>query len=180
MIRFFAYISLIALVLGCESNQVNFNDMEELNSFISNPENGFIKKADTPDLNFEAKLVPPIEGGEVNQITIHFRINRNDGGSVLEFGNVGKDKALEREGYLSFELLQDAYLEIGKKTVPALFHHYERNFGLKPSIDVFFNFNISKPEEDIKFFFRDQLFNQGLIQINFNKDLFNTCYVKKA
>ncbi len=82
------------------------------------------------------------------------------------------------EGYLSFEVLSNIYLEDGDQLQPAIFHHYERNYGLKPSIDLFFKFNQFTPVNDVTFVYRDQLFDQGMFRILFNKALFTSCHVE--
>jgi hypothetical protein len=146
---------------------------------LNNPENGYIVSEKSEDLIFEARLMPPLSVEEGNECTINLRISRKDGGSVLEVGNASKETALEREGYLSFEILKDVSLNIDGKTIPPVFHHYERNYGLKPSIDMYFNFIELDVKSDATFNYRDQLFGQGLIKLNYKKELFTKCYVGK-
>ena len=98
---------------------------------------------------------------------------------MLDLGGATKSEVLEKEGYLSFDLMGDVYLENDGHIIPALFHHYERNYGLKPSVDVFFQFNAIHPKEDVLLVYRDQLFKQGLIRLKFDKELFKSCYVQE-
>jgi hypothetical protein len=108
------------------------------------------------------------------------RISRLDKKPVLETNTSSKSEVLEREGYLSFDLAKDVSVEYDGKAVACVFHHYERNYGLKPSVDVFFQFPALKdPKENPVFVYRDQQFGEGLIKIEFDKELFTTCYVKK-
>jgi hypothetical protein len=37
-----------------------------------------------------------------------------------------------------------------------------------------------KVDSDVSFAYRDELFGQGLIKLEFSKDLFNKCYVAKS
>jgi hypothetical protein len=98
----------------------------------------------------------------------------------LETNTSSKSEVLEREGYLSFDLAKDVAVEYDGKAVSCVFHHYERNYGLKPSIDILFQFPALKdPKKNPEFVYRDQQFGEGLIKIEFDKELFTTCYVKK-
>lgn len=166
-------------LISCSSQQTEFESVEELQEYLNDPENGHIISEKSSELNFEAKLIPAFEGEKNPRFTVQLRISRKDGGSVIEFGGVDQQKISMREQYLSFDLLKDVTTKINGKTVPAAFHHYERNYGLKPSIDVLFEFPHTTPTEDVNFYYRDELFGQGRIKLKFNKELFNKCYVAK-
>ena len=175
------YIIVVALLFAsCGKEKTEFQSISEFETHINNVENGFIIAEETPDILFEARLVPVVEGAENPQNTIHIRISRKDGKSVLESGGVGQDEVLFREGYLSFEVLKDVFLESSNGVTPAVFHHYERNYGLKPSIDMFFQFPEFTPESDVSLNYRDELFGQGLVRLKFSKERFKKCYVEKA
>lgn len=146
---------------------------------MNNPKNGFIQSSESSDFVFEAKVDPPISNDTNSQIAIHLRINRKDGMSVIDFGDVEKLEALERENYLSFDLAEDVHLESGDVYIPVAFHHYEHTYGLKPSLDILFEFKKFEPNEEVYFVYRDNLFGQGLVKIEFDKDLFKSCYVKE-
>lgn len=172
-------ILILLTVISCNSKRTKFKDTQDFNEYINNTENGFISSVESKDFIFISKLSPPIVNDSFPQITIQFRIKRKDGGSVLEFGNVNQNEILMREGYLSFGVENDVYLESKSYKSPLLFNHYERNYGLKPSIDMFFRFKSIEATEDVSLYFEDKLFNQGLIKIDFNKELFNKCYVEE-
>lgn len=176
--RFLLPISLFLLV-SCSSKK-DFQSVEEFESYINDPGNGFIQSKEIGDLLFEAKLNPPLSDDPNPQFAVQLRVSRLDGKSVLETNTTSKSEVLEREGYLSFDLAKDVSVEYDEKAVPCIFHHYERNYGLKPSIDILFQFpNINEPKENPVFVYRDQQFGEGLIMIEFDKELFTTCYVKK-
>lgn len=180
MIKEFVLILFLFSLYGCFSSKNEFASEKEYHDYLNDIDNGFIQSEEIGDYLFEAKLNPPIADDPNPQIAIQLRISRKDGKSVLDNCSSSKEEILEREGYLSFELSKDVSLRYGDKISPCLFHHYERNYGLKPSIDVFFQFPFTKSiSEDPVFMYRDQQFGQGLIEISFNKDLFNSCYVKK-
>lgn len=178
--RTFAYIVLLSCFCSCESGKVEFVTNEELTAYVNDPENGFIRSEETKDFLIEAKLTPALSNDSVKLFTINMRINRLDGRSVLESGNAQRTDVLNREGYLSFEVLKDVYFECDGKIVNPVFHHYERNYGLKQSIDVLFDFPNIEPESDPVLHYRDELFGQGLIRLKFDKELFATCYVKES
>jgi hypothetical protein len=168
------------LLFSCSSSQNEFVSMEEFEKYLNDPENGYIQSDEAGDLFFEAKLNPPLSDDPNPQFAIQLRISRLDGKPVLETNTKSGAEVLEREGYLSFDLAKDVAVEYDGKAVSCVFHHYERNYGLKPSIDVFFQFPaIKEPKENPVFVYRDQQFGEGLIKIEFDKELFTTCYVKK-
>lgn len=168
------------LLFSCSSSKKEFHSVEEFEAYINDADNGFIQSDEAGDLLFEAKLNPPLADDQNPQIAIQLRISRKDGKPVLETNTSSKSEVLEREGYLSFDLMQDVSIEYDGKAAPCVFHHYERNYGLKPSIDILFQFPaLKEPKEDPVFVYRDQQFGEGLIKISFDKELFTSCYVKK-
>lgn len=169
---------LILLLSSCAGRKTSFQNEEELDAYVSDPENGYISSAETSDFLLEAKLVPAIAGDTEPQLTVHVRLSRKDGLSVLDFGGGDRQAAMEREQYLSFDVSGDAYFEDGENLRPAIFHHYERNYGLKPSVDLFFQFKHFIPKDDATFVYRDQLFGQGMFRIHFNQALFTSCHVE--
>lgn len=175
--RYIYFIAFLALV-ACSEKKQEFKSEQEFLNYINDPENGFIQKEESRDLIFETRVVPPVKG-EGNECTVHLRIRRKDGGEVLMYGDVPESTALEREGYLTFEVIGDVSLKMGKKFLDPVFHHYERNFHLKPSIDMYFVFDNLQKNTEAEFRYRDQLFGQGLVSIKLNEELFNECYVAK-
>lgn len=179
MITRIVIIVLSVVLFSCQEGKTKFTSEESFDSYINDPVNGFIQSKPSNELRFDVKLTPPISNEKNSQITMQLRISREDQGSVLKTGEVTDSEISSIENYLSFELSSDVYLESGSTTVPVAFHHYERNYGLKPSIDILFNFKAFNVTEDVYFVYRDDIFNQGLIKIKFKKELFNNCYVQK-
>lgn len=172
-------LMLLLTLFACSGGQTSFESEAAFQEYLNDPDNGYISSVENGDFILEAKLVPPIAGDKAPQCTVQVRLSRKDGGSVLDYGGVQQAEALEREGYLSFEVLGDVYLEDGEDLQPAIFHHYERNYGLKPSVDLFFRFNQFTPKGDVTFVYRDQLFHQGMFRIPFNQALFTSCHVQE-
>lgn len=173
-------ILFFLILAACGGKETSFENTEEWKTYVNNPENGFIVSKEASDLKFDLKFLPALTGEDMPQFTVHLRISRKDGGSVLDYKANSKEEALEREGYLSFELKKDVSIEENGHSNPAVFHHYERNYGLKPTIDIMFNFLQMEPKDDVYFTYRDELFGQGLIRIKLNKELFTKCYVENA
>lgn len=175
------YIIISFFLFACSGEKkTSFKNTEEWQDYVNDPQNGFIVSEESSDLKFDLKFEPAVSGDEIPQFTVHLRISRKDGGAVLDFNTNSKQVALEREGYLSFELKKDVYIDERGHASPAVFHHYERNYGLKPTIDIYFNFMQMEPKDDVYFTYRDELFGQGLIRIKLNKELFTKCYVENA
>jgi len=178
--KIIAYISFVFTLVSCGADtETHFKTEDELHAYVNDASNGFIAVEEGQDFQFEAKLVPPVDGDPKSHCTIQVRINRKDGQSVLAFKASDDRERMEREGYLAFEVKDDVYLQSGGRTIAPVFHHYERNYGLKPSVDILFEFPVKNLKKDVIFCYRDEIFGQGLIRIPFDKELFNTCYVAK-
>lgn len=174
-------IVLLVLIVSCQSKKTTFDKFSEFENYVNQVDNGYIKSQESENLIFETKLVPTVDGVDGEHFVVHLRISNKDGASVLDFGTSSKDEVLMREGYLSFDVIKDAFIaESDGLDHKPTFHHYERNYGLKPSIDMFFKFKELSPKDDVSFCYRDELFGQGLIKIELEKELFNKCYVKES
>lgn len=167
------------IICSCSGNKTSFETKEDFDHYLNDVNNGFIQMKEVGDLKFEVKLIPSLLEDINDEISFQLRISRKDGGSVLEYGGVEKSEALLREGVLSFEVKDYVQLETSDQIIPCEFSHYERNYGLKPSVDILFHFSKVKPKDDLFFVFRDEVFHQGLIRIKFNKDLFKKYHVQK-
>ena len=180
MKRIVLYLFLVfsTLLAGCSDQQTTFGSEEELMTYVNDSGNGFIQSTESADFILEAQLIPAIADDKEPQLTVRVRLSRQDGGSVLDFGQVSQEEALARESYLSFEMAGDVYLQDGEQVISPIFFHYERNYGLKPSVDLFFKFKAFQPSGDVKFVYRDQLFRQGLLSLSFNQALFSNCHVQ--
>jgi hypothetical protein len=173
-------IFLLSLVFlySCSSQKTTFANEQEFQSYLNDPDNGFISSTKNSEFILETKLEPPVDSETDQEFTIHVRLSRKDGLPVLDYGNADQQQQLEREGYLSFQVLGDVYIQDGEKIIPAVFQHYERNYGLKPSIDLFFQFKKFTPTEDFTFVYRDELFQQGMFKIKLDKQLLTSCHVE--
>lgn len=175
----FILLSLVILLFSCGENKTSFSSEKDFHAYLNDQSNGFIQSMDGKDLKFETKLIPPFKDDEDKIVSVQLRISRLDGLSVLDLDGTDQQQRLQNEGYLSFEITKDVYLLNGKEIIPATFSHYERNYGLKPSIDISFDFPAFKLKGDPVFVYNDLLFGQGMIKINYSKNLFSSCDVKQ-
>ena len=172
-------ILFVLVFLGCNSKKYVFDSEQEFEEYVSKNETEFVVKNVTDDFFFESMMIPPLKTDSLKQTLFRVRIGLNDGGSVLDFNTGNNYTPLEKEGYLSFEISQDVFLQYDNKKNQPVLHHYERNYGIKPTIDLVFFFNDIDAKGDVTLCYRDQLFGQGLIKLKFNKQLFTNCYVEK-
>jgi hypothetical protein len=172
-------MSVVFLLLSCGGKETEFSSEKDFHTYLNDQSNGFIQSMDGKDLKFETKLIPPFKDDKDKIVTVQLRISRLDGLSVLDLDGNDQQQRLQDEGYLSFEIMKDVYLLNGKEIVPATFSHYERNYGLKPSIDISFDFPAFNLKGDPVFVYNDLLFGQGMIKINYSKNLFSSCDVKQ-
>lgn len=172
------FFFILLLFFSCSENKTSFGSFVEFDNYLNDESNGYISSFETKDLIFETKLIPPIKKENESVVTIRLRIKRIDGLSVLDLNQSGQEERLKIEEYLSFKILKDVYFLSNNKVIPATFGHYERNYGLKPSIDITFDFPKFNTEEETYFIYNDLLFGQGMIKIKYDNQLFKSCDVK--
>lgn len=170
-------LSIVLFLSSCGGMKTDFQNEQEFNAYVNDPNNGFIASDETEDLRFESQLVPLTGKENDGNYNFRMRISTKDDKPVLLYNIQNETEKSEREAYLSFGMNEDVFLLVDGKEIPCAFHHYERNYGLKPSIDMFFSFKNVKPKEKVRLVYRDHLFDQGMIEIEFNKDLFTEYYV---
>lgn len=167
------------MLISCQEKLV-FDSQDEFETYVSNNKSDFVVKTEMSDFYFESMMVPPIKSDTAEQRLFRLRIGLKDGTNVLDYAKGNNEyNPLQKEGYLSFDVINDVFLLSDGKEIHPSFHHYERNYGIKPTLDLVFFFNHVSPKSKIQFCYRDMLFNQGLVKIEFNKELFTNCYVEK-
>lgn len=167
------------MLTACHNDQRIFASQKEFDEYVSENETDYVVKSETSEFTFEGMMLPPIEGDTLEQRLFRLRIGLNDGGNVLDYDKGGNYLPLEKEGYLSFAVINDVFLEVDGKELQPVLHHYERNYGIKPTVDLVFFFNKVRVKSEINFCYRDQLFGQGLVKMKYKKELFTNCYVKQ-
>lgn len=150
--------------------------MEEAMAYANDNDNGYIQTIESGDHVFSAKVDPVKKGDDA--VTLHVRISRVDGLSVLKHHELTPSDISQKEMYLSFDLANDVYLRIDGKDVRPLLHHYERNYKLKPAIDVSFTFPYTQPSAKVALVYRDNVFGTGLQELEFEKSVFEPITIK--
>lgn len=164
------------LLLSCGKEEpYHFDSRMEMEELVTNPTYGFIGSYKSGNLLFETLFEPASLKDSI--VVVKLRISEVNGKSVLEHQTTNTDEVRIREQYLSFEIAKDISLEVnGKESAPIL-THYERNYRLKPSIDLFFEFKKTEPAINTAYFnYRDKLFGAGRITIKIDTKNFNSSY----
>lgn len=177
----YCFIFLVFLFLfgSCSKSRTTFDSVEDFNNYLNDVDNGFIQKTVFKGVVYEAKLIPALDEDDKKNITVQLRISLENAGNVLEFEGASQELIAEREMKLSFGMQDLVTMNINGKSLNPLFSHYERNYGLKPSVDLLFQFEEVKSENVVVFRLNDQIFSNGIVEIEFDNELFTTCYVKK-
>jgi len=166
---FFLLLTAV-LAASCGGGKRSFASEEEAITYANDNSNGFIATTESGGHIFSAKVNPILAGEE--SVTINFRISREDGQSVLQHHTSTPTDVNQKEMYLSFDLNKDVYLRVDGKDVAPILHHYERNYKLKPEIDISFTFPKVEPKGDVQLVYRDNLFGTGLQELEFDKAIF--------
>lgn len=163
--------------LSCAGDKSQFKSQEELKEYVSDPEHGFVHSFNLNKLDLSVMIIPPIGNDESAHFEVRLRISSADGSAVLKLNNSINDNNVSKESYLSFGILKDLYFVDDNGIHSANFHHYERNYGLKNSIDLGFEFPYFEPKGEVRLVYRDELFGQGLATLKIKNHLLNKRYV---
>ncbi len=99
--------------------------------------------------------------------------NTKSQGELLKIALRSESDYYARLEYLSFKMQQDFKLINGKDTLNCAMYHFERIYGLAPYATFVLAFPKINPKESLTFCFHDQLFNNGIIQLNFEQQQIN-------
>ncbi|MCT4579997.1 MAG: hypothetical protein N4A35_01155 [Flavobacteriales bacterium] len=164
------------LALGaCTSGQL---EEQAYKQWVENPENGLIVRKEIGQFAYELFYKPlpyqllqakdSVEATEEQQHTEYYtlKIESLDGQDVLKSGARDVAEYNNRLFYLADYIQQDLSLIQGGDTLPCLFAHYERNYGLAPYAKVTLAFEVEKKatpqEKTIRF--NDPVFGAGPVQ----------------
>lgn len=167
-------IVLIAIIslFSCKDSTV-FSSKEEYDTFVKNPDNGFIQSYKTDFFTYEIKVNPPLIGDNV--FTVNFRITGDKQTAIQKLVNLP-----DVQNYLSFGMLNDMEIRGEKGGVQKPnFYHVERNYGAKPSLDFYVDLpldTINKENKILRYW--DRVFGKGLVEFKINHNLLTPCYVK--
>jgi len=170
------YILFLVFLTSCGGNRREFASAEEARTYANDNANGFIETVESNDHVFSAKVNPMQK--EDDALSINLRISRIDGQPVLRHQELSPAEISEMEMYLSFDLIKDVYLRVDGKDVRPLLHHYERNYKLKPAVDIALTFPKITPTSTVQLVYRDEVFGTGLHELEFDKQAFEPFTLK--
>lgn len=168
---------LFVLLSACSgSGKRQFSSLAEARDYANDNRNGYISSTESGDHIFSARVNPVLQGDDV--VGINLRIARADGKSVLGHGESSPEDIAAHEMYLSFDFLQDVYLNVDGKEVKPLLHHYEHTYQLKPGVDILLTFPLIHPQSTVQLLIRDHLFGEGLQELTFDPQVFGTITIQ--
>lgn len=172
------------MLAGCTSNQL---DDSAYRKWVENPDNGLIVRKEIGQFAYELFYKPlpyqllqaneDIENSKEHESTQHYtlKIEALSGQDVLKSGARDDAEYNNRLFYLADYIQQDLSLIEGGDTLPCLFAHYERNYGLAPYAKVTLAFEAkeqsNQQEKTIRF--NDPVFGAGPIQFNYPTTVLN-------
>ncbi|MBL4756018.1 MAG: hypothetical protein JKY52_20795 [Flavobacteriales bacterium] len=199
----FALTIIAVLVLGCSDQSVQYS----YETWVESEENGlrkskpvgnyqysiqyrpwsYIAKRELRDESYdETKMKKKIhEMDELQYFSLRIAL-RKDEGDVLRSGLYGEGEYEERIAYLNGHINKDIFLLDGGDTLSCVLHHFERNFGIAPYLNVSLGFEITADEKeailnevpfaysDKSLVFEDKLFGTGMVRLTIRgEDLAN-------
>jgi hypothetical protein len=202
MKQFLLYIVVLMLLLGCQSkeNKPGYTkDADkivlappDLKSWLKVEENGYTKEKQINEYEYILTFIPNdliineneknINSGNIDSIRknyemfcFNFQIKLNGATDELLKYNLSSSYE-DRIRYVSFKMENDIKLIDNNDSIKVGLFHFERYFNTSSTC----NFNISFPSEKIikskselvQFCFYDKLFNNGVINFTFNKNIF--------
>lgn len=91
--------------------------------------------------------------------------------------NISTNEAYnERLSYLINGIQNDFQLISGIDTIDCSIHHFERGYGINPTITITVAFEKPKKDEELTFIYTDQLFNAGRIKYRFDPEDYSKIY----
>lgn len=187
-------LAFIFVFIGCKSEPQIVSPNHFL-AWVENHENEFILNKEFDGLVYSAFYKPPkyiaykecishncIDSlklkkrinGLSNQYNFGFRIKSKDGNHILNTRSQNQNEYFQRLEYFLTAAKKDFKLLLlsSKDTLDCSIYHFERNYGAAPFIDISLAFQnpLGTNIEDITLQFEDQIFENGSIKFNYEKD----------
>mgnify|MGYP000356640914 CR=1 FL=1 len=115
---------------------------------------------------FEEKIK---EYGEMTYCSFRLE-NSKTNGELLKTDLSSDQQYYGRLEYMSFKMQEDFKLIQGNDTLPCSMYHFERIYSLAPYATFVLGFPKTDSKEDIKLWFHDKLFNNGIVILNFKTE----------
>lgn len=100
-------------------------------------------------------------------------LNKTSGG-VMENDVISPEDFNARLYYISYRMQDDIFLVSGNDRRPCSLYLFERNFGLKSSVDISTAFIKIEKDENITVELNSQVFRTGIINFEYDKNVFNS------
>lgn len=173
--------SIIILLTSCSSDL----SKQEYVNWVQDPDNGLIIRKEIGDFAFELFYKPisfqvlqaweDLSSLDEYKDTQHytFKIESLKGLDVLKDGALDDMEYNNRLFYLSDYIQKDFRLIEAGDTLPCLFAHYERSYGLAPFAKVTLAFPATPESEKLEkvIQFNDPVFGAGKMNFNYSKSV---------
>ncbi|GEM_PF-5821356 len=179
-----AISTCLALALVASSCGTRSFSPDEFTTWCSDSENGLVKERSLGGVKFRMEYWPTAMIQLQNQDSsskayenmeyFRFHIESEDpieSDLVSEWTSTNEEYQSLTQ-HLAFEYDDGIQLKIGDKALPCAHYHFERNYGLRPGIDLVFAFENQDQEyeHDRKLVINDQVFGTGRLHFSFDRD----------
>lgn len=177
-VNFWVVLPGLLFLVGCGPSTMPLGHFAE---WCQQPEHGLVKARQLSGFDFQLSyqpnqlvakrnsLVPESDKalGFQNWEYYHLKIGQEGGGrqELLKELAQSPEHYQQLVGALSFSYQSNISLKVGDQTLPCLHYHFERNYGLRPELDLVFAFKNVDPqfEFDRQISIDDQLFGTGIL-----------------
>lgn len=169
------------VTLSCNTAIVSPSEFAQ---WCGNAENGLVKVRDLGSMEFRLEYWPTqlvqlqSESGDPasHQGMEYFRFHIEDKNAIQTdllrtlTGNNEEYQSLSQ--FLAFHFGDGIHLQVGAHRLPCVHYHFERNYGLRPGIDLVFAFENTDPDfqHDRKLEIVDDIFGTGRLHFSFNRE----------
>ena len=191
--KIFSFIPVLAPILLFSACNKTFNS-EELKVFVLDQENGFLKtelvanteysvlyshpqfealKRIKDDQKASEELITELIQESSEQLIFYIRLRDINNKNLLKKDIVDNKVYDERLMYLLGDIKDDFSLLNGTDTISCSIHHFERGYGVNPSLNITLAFNKPSKLTDFTFIYNDQLFGAGKLKFQYFSEEIN-------
>lgn len=184
------FLATIILFIACNKT---FNP-DELKFFVLDQDNGFLKtelvanteysvlyshpqyealKRIRDDQNVSEELVTNLIQESSEQLIFYIRLRDVDNKNLLKKDIEDNKFYDERLMYLLGDIKDDFSLLNGTDTISCSIHHFERGYGINPSLNITLAFNKPSKMNDFTFIYNDRLFGAGKLKFHYFSEEIN-------
>lgn len=205
---FLSLIFILAIVSSCTRTKNHFvidnnqplsqkesaiNELQphDYVTWISNPENGLIKKQKVEDLSYSLQYKPAdymvcmeerkdnISANELSEKRKEYseleyydlKIEMEKGqGELLKHHIPISSSYEQRVNYYAFKMQKDIYMVSAGDTISCAMFHFERAYDIAPYSKFLLAFAKTKNDKDKIIVFDDKIFNKGIFKFRFSQE----------